>query len=66
MLISMCRVCGDDVPRARWALGYYTCLPCGEAQARQRKHCAVPLNKSAYMLVTDPATLTQLNPKRTS
>jgi len=42
-----------------------TCAECGEKLARKVTHCAVPLNKSNYMLVTDRATLTQLNPKRT-
>jgi hypothetical protein len=43
-----------------------TCMACGESKARKVKHCAVPLNKSNYMLVTDRATLMQLNPKRTT
>jgi hypothetical protein len=43
-----------------------TCTQCGEKEARKVKHCAVPLNKSNYMLVTDRATLMQLNPKRTT
>lgn len=43
-----------------------TCMACGESEARKVKHCAVPLNKSNYMLVTDRATLMQLNPKRTT
>ena len=42
-----------------------TCMECGEKLARKVVHCAVPINKSNYMLVTDRATLTQLNPKRT-
>jgi hypothetical protein len=40
-------------------------MSCGESEARAVKHCAVPLNKSNYMLVTDRTTLSQLNPKRT-
>ena len=43
----------------------HTCMSCGESEARAVKHCAVPLNKSNYMLVTEKATLSQLNPKRT-
>ena len=42
-----------------------TCMACGEKIARKVTHCAVPLNKSSYMLVTDREILTQLNPKRT-
>jgi hypothetical protein len=63
----LCNFCyGGYVPLARWKLGYTTCLPCGEAKARARKHCVVPMNKSNYMLVTDSTILKQLNPKRTT
>ena len=58
-----CLICGDDVPTQRWALGYFTCLSCGEAHARQRRHCSVPLSKSNYVHITDPTVLRQLNPK---
>lgn len=43
-----------------------TCMTCGEKLARQVKHTVAPLNKSNYMLFTDPAMLKQLNPKRTT
>lgn len=59
-----CTVCGDDFPMARHALGYNTCLPCGDKQARQVRHCTVPLNKSNYMHISNPAELAWLNPKR--
>ena len=42
-----------------------TCMSCGEAAARAVKHTIAPLNKSNYMLFTDPELLKQLNPKRT-
>lgn len=59
-----CVRCGNPVSALRWErAGMHTCLPCGEAQARDRRHCAVPLSKSNYVLVTDPAMLRQLNPK---
>jgi len=38
-----------------------TCMECGEKVARQRRHCAVPMSKSNYVLVTDPTMLKQLN-----
>ena len=41
--------------------GYITCLPCGEAQAKQVRHTIVPMHKSNYMVVTDPTILKQLN-----
>lgn len=43
-----------------------TCAECGEKLARQVKHTIAPLNKSNYYYVSDPSTLTQLNPKRTT
>lgn len=61
----ICR-CGEVVPPLRAQLGYRTCLSCGETQARQHRHTVAPLNKSNYMLFTDPELLKQLNPKRTS
>lgn len=61
-----CTRCGDEVADARHKLGYSTCLPCGETYARKRKHCIVPMNKSNYVVVQDPETLKQLNPKRSS
>lgn len=43
-----------------------TCMACGEREARNVRHTVVPMNKSNYMLVTDRAVLSQLNPKRTT
>jgi len=60
-----CIICGGEVAHERWALGYKTCLPCGEIASRKIKRCVVPMNKVAYMMVTDLETLKQLNPKRT-
>jgi len=59
-----CQSCGDYVPERRAALGYQTCLPCGEREARKVTRCVVPQNKQAYMLVTNRAELAWLNPKR--
>jgi hypothetical protein len=41
-------------------------MDCGEALAKSRKHTTAPINKSNYMLITNPETLKQLNPKRTT
>jgi hypothetical protein len=59
--------CGDDIAPGRWALGYRECLTCGEEKIRANPptRCAVPLNKSNYMLITNRAELKQLNPKYT-
>jgi hypothetical protein len=59
-------LCGEEIAPARRAIGYKTCLKCGEEAANEVKHCLVPMNKVAYMLVTNMETLKQLNPKRTT
>jgi hypothetical protein len=56
--------CGDLFPAARAALGYTTCLSCGDRQAKQVRHTVVPLNKSNYVVVSNPDELAWLNPKR--
>jgi len=62
-----CTYCGDTIHPDRYALGYHTCLSCGEQQARRQTkyHVTAPLNKSNYLLITDLTQLKQLNPKRT-
>lgn len=62
--MAFCVECGGDYPDRRRELGYRTCLECGDYHARQVQHTSVPLNKSNYVLVTNPAELKQLNPKR--
>lgn len=59
-----CRECGDHINPRRAALGYTTCLVCGDKQARQTRWCTAPINKSNYMLITNHAELAQLNPKK--
>jgi len=59
-----CIKCGAFFPTGRAALGYMTCLPCGDAAARQTVRTTAPLNKSNYVLITNRAELAQLNPKR--
>jgi hypothetical protein len=63
---NLCVKCGEHVITKRWVLGYNTCLSCGEIEARARKHCTAPINKSNYMLIMDVELLKQLNPKRTT
>ena len=58
----LCTACyGGYVPHARWRLGYSTCLPCGEQQAKEHKHTIVPMPKSNYIVVTDYSLLKGLN-----
>jgi ribosomal protein L37AE/L43A len=60
-----CRACGDPFNPARFQAGYRVCLPCGETAAKTVRYTIAPMNKSNYMLFTDPEMLKQLNPKRT-
>jgi DNA-directed RNA polymerase subunit RPC12/RpoP len=60
-----CVRCGTNVNEGRMLLGYNTCLPCGDKEARKVRHTIVPMNKSNYIVVTDVTILRQLNPKRT-
>jgi hypothetical protein len=50
-----CIICGSPVAHERWALGYKTCLPCGEMAALvvRRSRTVVPMHKSNYVLITD-------------
>lgn len=57
--------CGEEVDARRIALGYQTCLRCGDVEAKKRKFTIAPINKSNYMMITDLTQLKQLNPKRT-
>lgn len=58
-----CQDCTDDVPKQRWALGYRTCLVCGDKRAKERKHCIVPMHKSNYVPVFNPQDLVGINSK---
>jgi hypothetical protein len=64
-VVQECGGCADEVPAARWALGYKLCLRCGESKARQERKAwtVAPLHKSNYMLFTDRALLTGINNK---
>lgn len=62
--MATCYTCGDTFPPKRQALGYNTCLSCGDFAAREVKWTVAPLNKSNYMLITNRDELSQLNPKR--
>ena len=53
--------CGADISEARFALGYRSCLTCGEKLARNYKHTIVPMPKSNYIVVTDLELLKGLN-----
>ncbi len=61
--IPECIICGGAFALARWALGYKTCLPCGERASKQVKRCVVPMHKSNYVLLTDVSDLKGINNK---
>lgn len=64
-----CVMCGETiVPEKRVELGYRICLWCGDDVAKHERAswCVAPMNKSNYILITNPETLKQLNPKRTT
>jgi len=60
-----CLTCGDTYPAARRALGYQTCLACGEeaAIAMRTSWTIVPLPKQGYTRVNKKDELKQLNQK---
>jgi len=60
--LPICTCCyAERIPPARAKLGYKTCMSCGEAQAKTRKHTIVPMPKSNYIVVTDRTLLLNLN-----
>ena len=67
-----CVVCDTLYPAARAALGYATCMPCGELLAKDiaaKQHTILPLHKQGYMAFTgsDAREMAkQINPKRTT
>lgn len=61
--LRACVTCKRPVPDARVALGYETCLICGEKAAKQRKHTIVPMHKSNYTVITSRAELLGINNK---
>ena len=56
-------ICGEEINPARVQLGYFTCLECGDIEAKQRKFTVAPMHKSNYMLITNLTDLKGLNNK---
>jgi hypothetical protein len=64
MVKKLCIYCyAEFVEDERVVLGYLSCMPCGEAQARKRKHTVVPLHKSNYIKIEDLEDLKGINNK---
>jgi len=64
-LLASCSLCGDDYPQARRALGYYSCLSCGDKEATETRlgWTIVPTPKGHYTRVTNLEELKHLNQK---
>lgn len=63
-LNTTCITCGADFPDRRAALGYNTCLDCGDfaARAARASWCIAPIaHKQGATLVTNKADLRGLN-----
>jgi hypothetical protein len=64
--------CGETIHPARHALGYITCLECGDTEARAlraTRYTIVPMHKQGYMAFSGAdavAMVKQINPKRTT
>ena len=58
--MDYCKHCGSLIPLGRVEIGYRTCMPCGDHEARSVVRTVVPMHKSNYVLVTDRTLLTQL------
>jgi len=62
--------CTNYISPARAALGYLTCLVCGEQRAlheRKTKYTVIPLHKQGYMAFSGAdalAVVKQINPKQ--
>ena len=52
-----CMECGKSYQHERKAIGYDTCISCGEQGAGLIKHTIVPMHKSNYVVVTDKSLL---------
>ena len=55
--------CGEEVDARRIALGYQTCLVCGDKEAKARKFTIVPMHKSNYVAIFDRSDLLGINNK---
>jgi len=57
--------CGEEISHGRVALGYTTCLWCGEIDAKnvRKGWCVAPMHKSNYILITRGEDLIGLNNK---
>lgn len=55
----------EEIAPARWALGYKTCLTCGEKEAKKESErkagrIAIAYDKGGYQYITEGADLGEL------
>ena len=62
-MAALCVLCGMEYAPKRKDCGFRTCLECGEKVARKVKHTIVPMHKSNYVVISDPALLVGVNVK---
>jgi len=61
-----CPICGiEEISEGRLALGYTTCLTCGEAAAQQEtedksRRVAIAYDKGGYQYITEDTNLADL------
>lgn len=58
-----CNSCGEEYNPRRKALGFRTCLDCGESVAQKVVHTIVPMHKSNYVVISDIEDLKGINNK---
>lgn len=63
-----CIKCRGEVLPMHILAGHKLCVSCRDKRAIQARAswCVAPMNKSNYILITNPEELKQLNPKRTT
>lgn len=62
-MANTCITCGSAFAERRAALGYKTCLKCGEKETKNIKRTVVPMHKSNYVLITNRQELSGVNNK---
>jgi len=61
--MATCFRCSDSYADERKAIGYDTCMSCGDEKANLVKHTIAPMHKSNYMVITNLVDLQGLNNK---
>lgn len=64
-MTNTCTGCGAEYSAKRAALGYKTCLKCGDGAAKAARSAwtVAPVHKSNYVLITNREELSGINNK---